>query len=345
MTVQAVTSNKMKLGYALGGGAARGLFHIGVLNALEEFGIVPDIVVGTSMGAIVGAMYAGGLKASEIKEIALEIDWRQSVRLASLPLEGLVNDKWIMSLLKSVLQDTKFSHLKMQFACVATDLDTGRQVVLNSGSLVDAVRASIAIPGVLAPGKVGKRCLVDGGLVNVVPVSVCLDLGANFVIGVNVIPDPEISENQKQNNSLPVFGDENDLNKPIVPESSVVFRNRAHKIDSAIRALSASRPNIRDVFKTRQDFLAAAPRLLLKDRRNVIEVVSQSINIVEYHIAMINLKRANMIITPNCETIGLWEFQRAADAITIGEAVTREALRMDDVARIILTENRVAVKK
>ncbi|OGO15640.1 MAG: hypothetical protein A2Z02_05245 [Chloroflexi bacterium RBG_16_48_7] len=346
MTVQAVATNKVKLGYALGGGAARGLFHIGVLNVLEEFGIVPDIIVGTSMGAIVGAMYAGGIKASEIKQIALQVDWRQTIRLSSLPLVGLVQEKWIMSLLKSVLQDSKFSHLKIPFACVAADLDSGKQVVLNSGSLVEAVRASISIPGVFAPAKIGKHYLVDGGLVNVVPVSVCQDMGANFIIGVNVIPDPEICDGQKKDNSIPLFADENDLEKPIVADASVVFRNRVHKIDSAIKTLALRpRPTLRGLVKRRPLILSAAPKLLLRDRPNVLEVVSQSINIVEYHIAMDNLKLANMVITPNRETIGLWQFHRAADVIALGEETAREALRMDDVARIILTENRVTAPR
>jgi NTE family protein len=342
MSVQTATHNKIRLGYALGGGAARGLFHIGVLNVLEEFGIVPDIVVGTSMGAVVGALYAGGLKASEIKQIALQIDWTQTIRFASLPIVGLVQDKWIMNLLKSVLQDTKFSHLKIKFACVATDLDTGKQVVLNSGSLVEAVRASIAIPGVFAPARIGKRYLVDGGLVNVVPVSVCHDMGATFTIGVNVIPDPAAGDGLKKENAALFSEDFDDLNKPIVPEANVVFRNRVLKIDTAIRHFaSRPRPTLKELIKKSPSLLVQAPKLLLKDRPNVVDVVSQSINIVEYFIAMENLKTANMVITPSRETIGLWQFHRAADAIAAGEETTREALRMDDVARIILSDNRI----
>ncbi len=338
-----VSPGKFKLGYALGGGAARGLFHIGVLNVLEEFGIKPDIIVGTSMGAIVGALYASGLKASEIKQIAQQIDWRQTLRLYGVPISGLVHDKWILSLLKSVLPNCNFSQLKIKFACVATDLDTGRQVVLDSGSLVDAVRSSIAIPGVFAPARIGKSYLVDGGLVNVVPVSVCQDMGANFTIGVNVIPDPEICVQQKRGETAP---DHHDLQKPIVPEASVVFRDRALKIENAIKAMTLNpRPALKRIREERSQILNAAPKLIFKNMPNVLEVVSQSVNIVEYHIAMENLKLANMVITPNRDTIGLWQFNRASEAIAIGEETAREALRMDDVARIILTEKRVPVSK
>jgi NTE family protein len=341
-----VATNRFKLGYALGGGAARGLFHVGVLNVLEEFGVVPDIVAGTSMGAIIGAMYAGGLKASEIKQIAQQIDWRQTLRLASVPISGLVQDKWIMSLLKSVLLDIDISHLKLKFACVATDLDTGKQVVFDSGSLLEAVRASIAIPGVFAPAKIGNSYLVDGGLVNVVPVSVCHDMGASFIIGVNVIPDPAICDLQKKGESAPQPFDHHDLQMPIVPETSVVFRDRALKIENAIKAMALNpRPALKRLTQDRQQILRAAPRLILRNRPNVLEVVSQSVNIVEYHIGMDNLKQANMVITPARDTIGLWQFNRAAEAIAIGEETAREALRMDDVARIILTENRVVVSK
>jgi NTE family protein len=321
-----------------------------VLNVLEDYGIYPDNIVGTSMGAIIGALYASGLKAGEIKQIALEINWRQVIRLTDInfPLSGLVQDKRIMALLKSVLQDSKFSELKIDFACVATDMYTGEQVVLNSGSLVDAIRASIAIPGVFAPAKYEKRLLVDGGLVNVVPVSVCREMGADFIIGVNVISDPLISRIASNEISIKESEDEDDMQKPIVPETSVIFRNRVNSIKKAInqfilygqpRKGRLSMINI-PLFVPSRNLIREQLRQRLIERPNLVEVLSQSINIVEYRIAMENLQEANMGISPEEESIGLWQFHRAAEAISQGEKATRAVLRRDDVARIQLAGNR-----
>src|SRR4030042_3397724 len=187
-----ITHNRQKIGYALGGVAARGLFHIGVLNVLEEHNVYPDVITGTSMGSIIGALYASGLKAREIKKLACSIDWKQTIRLADivLPTSGLIQGRRIIKLLKSILADIKFNQLKYKFACVAADMYTGEQIVLKSGSIIEAVRASISIPGIFTPVNKDGRYMVDGGLVNVVPVSVCRDMEAEYVIGVNVIPDP-----------------------------------------------------------------------------------------------------------------------------------------------------------
>jgi NTE family protein len=181
-----------KIGYALGGGGARGYFHIGVLKVLEEYNVFPDVIAGTSMGSIIGALYASGLNAKEIEQMAVGMDWKRLIVLADIivPLNGLIQGRRVTSLLKSILKARTFAHLKKDFACVATDLNTGEQVVLNEGSLIEAVRASSSIPAIFTPVKLKGRYLIDGGLVNVVPVSVCRDMGADFVIGVNVIPGP-----------------------------------------------------------------------------------------------------------------------------------------------------------
>lgn len=172
-------SSSMKIGYALGGGSARGLSHIGVLKVLEEYDIFPDIIAGTSMGAVIGALYAGGFKASNIEQLVLQLDWKRLMLLAdmTIPLSGLIQGKRVISLLKSILGDLTFSRLKYDFACVATDIITGEQVVLHDGSLIDAVRASVSIPGIFTPVLIDGRYLVDGGLVNEVPVSVCRVMG------------------------------------------------------------------------------------------------------------------------------------------------------------------------
>lgn len=181
-----------KVGLALGSGAARGLAHIGVLEVLEREGIPIDMIAGTSIGALIGALYAQGKKSHHIKELALEMGWARLVSLVdlTLPKTGLIGGNRIKTWLRSVIgKDVQFSDLKMPFACVATDVMTGEEMVMNCGSVLDAVRATISIPSIFTLVNHEGRYLVDGTLVNPVPVSVLKNMGAEFIIAVNVIPD------------------------------------------------------------------------------------------------------------------------------------------------------------
>jgi len=181
-----------KVGLALGAGTARGLAHIGVLEVLEREGIPIDMIVGTSAGAVVGALYARGKSAGEIKVLALGLEKQKLARLIdpSLPKTGFIKGKKIRDLLASFIGgDIKFSDLKMPFACVAADINTGDEVVIDRGSVPEAVRASISLPAIFTVVKRSGRYLVDGGLVNPVPVNLVKRMGADFIIAVNVIPD------------------------------------------------------------------------------------------------------------------------------------------------------------
>ena len=186
---------RKKVGLALGTGAARGLAHIGVLEVLEKEGIPIDIIAGTSIGALIGVLYAQGKNSTLIKKLALETGLGRILTLMdlTLPRTGFIGGKRIKVWLRSVIgQDVQFSDLKIPFACVATDIMTGGEVVMNHGSVLEAVRASISIPGIFTPVNHEGRYLVDGGLVNPVPISVLKNMGAEFIIAVNVIPDISI---------------------------------------------------------------------------------------------------------------------------------------------------------
>ncbi len=181
-----------KVGLVLGSGAARGMAHIGVLDVLEREGIAIDMIAGTSAGAAVGALYAQGKTANEIINIALELERKRLARFIdpSLPRSGFIKGKKIKDLIASFIGgDIKFSDLKIPFACVAADIDTGEEVVIDRGSVPEAVRASISLPALFAVVKRSGRYLVDGGLVNPVPVSVLRRMGADLIIAVNVIPE------------------------------------------------------------------------------------------------------------------------------------------------------------
>ena len=180
-----------KIGLALGSGSARGLAHIGVLRVLKEEGIPIDMIAGTSMGAVVGGLYALRRDITRIEELAGEISWRRLLSLVDLTFHrtGLIRGQRVIAWAKSIIGDVQFSDLEIPFACVATDIMTGRETVINEGSVMEAVRASSSIPGLFSLAKLRGKYLVDGGLVNPVPISTVKNMGAEFIVAVNVIPD------------------------------------------------------------------------------------------------------------------------------------------------------------
>ena len=184
--------SRKKIGLALSGGAARGLAHIGVLEVLHKEGIPIDMIAGTSAGAVAGAVYASNRDIARMKKEVLEVNWMKIAPLIDLSLfkGGLIKGTKIKGLLASYVGgNIKFSDLKIPFACVASDIETGEEIIIDSGSVPEALRASISVPGIFAVVKHEGRYLVDGGLTTPVPVSVAKKMGADFIIAVNVTPD------------------------------------------------------------------------------------------------------------------------------------------------------------
>jgi len=178
-----------KTALVLGSGGARGWAHIGVLKALADLECKPDMVVGTSIGAIVAAIHAAGV-LEEAERVASTIDWRQVAKLffeVNLPRSGLVKGSRIMDLLRNLIPVKRIENLEVVFAAVATDLLLEQEIVLSDGDLFKALRASFSIPGVFTPVEYTKgQWLVDGGLVNPLPISVARAMGATHVVGVDV---------------------------------------------------------------------------------------------------------------------------------------------------------------
>jgi NTE family protein len=263
------------LGLALGSGASRGWSHVGVLKALQDAGIKPDIVCGTSVGAMVGCSYlAGNLETLEdwvLGASRADVLRFFSFRLANSAFVDLERFNWFLDNFVAPA-DLLFEELDKPCAVVCTDLETGREVLLREGRIADAVRASMAMPGLFHPEQIGQRWLVDGGLVNPLPVSACRELGADIVIGVN-------------------------LNSHIL--------NRHH----------AERPGY---FAT----------------------ILNTINIFQDQIARTRLEAcpADILIEPQVGNIGMFDFQRAADAIREGETCTRRALA--DIRRLTGAQHR-----
>ena len=284
-----------KIGLALGGGAARGWAHIGVLRALEELEIPVVAIAGTSMGALVGAFAANG-QVETIELVALGLAARDVARNfldITLPRSGLVEGRKISRLIEEHLDVPRFDQLRLPFRAVATDLLTGAEVILDSGDVVEAVRASIAIPGIFTPVTRNGALLVDGGLVNPVPVSVVRSLGVEAVIAVdlNCFAGPAAHSNQWSDS-----------------------------LQQRLKKSAASR------WAPVKRWLEEAPQ------PNIFDVMGHSIRIIEQQIAAIRLRTepAEVLIRPDVGAVGIMEFHRAAPAIEAGYQATlqqRDALR------------------
>lgn len=184
--------DESRIGLALGGGAARGFAHVGVIQVLEEAGIRPQFVVGTSAGSLVAALYASGMQAAELKKTAISMQ-EAAITDWLLPIfnRGALKGDALAQYVNQQVQSRSIENMSLPLGIVATDLRTGEAVVFRRGNTGTAVRASSAVPGVFLPVKIGDREYVDGGLVAPVPVQQARQMGANFVIAVDISSDPQ----------------------------------------------------------------------------------------------------------------------------------------------------------
>ncbi|MBU0479155.1 patatin-like phospholipase family protein [bacterium] len=310
---------KTKIGLALGGGAARGLAHIGVLKALVENNVPVDMIAGTSIGALVGACFAKDGEINTLEEIILNIDWRQLALLLdpnlALLKKGFIHGEKIKELLRSIIGDIEFKDLKIPLRVIATDVITGEEVVIDSGSVAEAVRASISIPVIFTPVKFENKFLVDGGIVNPVPVNIVRNMGAKLVIACNVIPEPQKRGHitseviNKQPLTLPQHSRNHTINKSLAKLNS--------KIDKLIQAN-------KDKLETVREFTSILKNKIYKGQQvdsntpNIIDVLIHSFYIMEHKIAASNLKKADIIINPEVNHISTLEFHKGAEAISEG---------------------------
>lgn len=283
---------KITIGIALGSGVARGWGHIGVLRGLASEGIVPDIVCGSSIGALIGAVYVGG-HLGELETWARKLTKVRLSRLFDFDFGqgGIIAGRRVLQILHPSLLETTIERLSKPFICVATDLNTGHEVWLREGSVIDAVRASYAIPGLFPPVARGERWLVDGAMVNPVPVSVCRALGARLTIAVNLNAD--------------VFG------PAPTGEDALDLEERAVVADD-----SKGGGFIRAYFRRRN----GAP--------STFAVLARSLHIVQDRISRSRLAGdpPDVMIAPRLGHIGYLEFYRAAECIAAGEEAARRAV-------------------
>lgn len=280
------------IGIALGGGAARGWAHIGVLKSLVEAGLEPDIVAGTSIGAVAGACYVTG-RLNALEDFACALTRRRIFGFLDFNFggSGLITGQRLSARLDHHLQEFTIEDLGRKFVAVATELGTGHEVWLNKGSLVNALKASFALPGIFRPVKINGRWLIDGALVNPIPVSVCRALGARMVIAVNLSCDL--------------------LHKGGVIHDQAAFTEPALAEDPQLPGTNGR----------------AALHLLHRQifgRKNetpgISSVMMDAINITQDRIARSRLAGdpPDVTIGPRTGNIGLFDFHRATEAIELG---------------------------
>jgi len=188
-TPTALSTQPLRIGLALGGGAAKGFAHIGVIKMLEANGLTPDMVAGTSAGSVVGALYASGMDAFTMQQKAVDLD-EASIRDLQWSAGGLVKGQKLQDYVNTQVQNLPLEKLSKPFVAVATRLEDGKRIVFARGNTGQAVRASSSIPGVFEPVRIGKQHYVDGGIASPVPVDAVRELGADLVIAVDISEKP-----------------------------------------------------------------------------------------------------------------------------------------------------------
>ena len=295
---------------ALGSGAARGWAHVGVIRALLEAGVRIRAIAGTSMGALVGGVHAAG-RIEALAGVASSLDWRRMLYLfwdAPLPRSGLVDGHKLLQFVRQFVDFPRIESLPIPFRAVAADVATGEEMVLADGDVLDAIRASISIPGMFTPAPRGERFLVDGGIVNPLPVSVARTLGPEPVIAVDVS-----------------YFEAGATARPFAPlppepaaEPSRLSREVARITERVEAELRARWP----------DRLPSPWTPKKKSPPAIFDVIGNSIRIMETRItaARLSVEPPDLLLRPPLSGVGFMDFHHAADIIRLGYTAAREAL-------------------
>lgn len=311
-----------KIGLALGSGGARGWAHIGVIDALEEAGIPIQCIAGTSMGSLVGGAYASG-RIRPLKEVVLQLDWKQAIYYfleVTFPRSGLIDGLKIAAFVRQHVGKTSVESLPIPFATVATNILTGQEIVIDEGDLIDAIRASISIPGIFTPVSRGGAILVDGGLVDPVPVRIARRLGAHAVIAVDLnygsVGDP--ARRRARAPARPAV-----VKRKLPPKAGHSWQELLQRIGARIDDFDFS-------------MLTPARKWISRDDRpNVFDVLGNSIRIMETQITEVRLKLdpPDVLIRPEVGHLNFMEFHRADEIIRAGYTATRQ--RMNEIKALL----------
>jgi NTE family protein len=317
------------IGLALGSGSARGWAHIGVIRALADAGIEISCIAGTSIGSLVGAAYALN-KLDVLEDFARQLDWKQIASFldVTFPRSGLIDGKNITDFLRTHVREISIEELPIPYCAVATDLTTGRERLLTEGDLLEAIRASISVPGIFTPVKKNGGFLLDGGLINPVPVSAVRKMGADYVIAVDLNHD--IIKKRSASRIDPVEPSLENVVDQSPAQKWKILHDLTHRVDEfSSPALSQVR------------------RWLHKDPGpNIFDVLTTAINIMEMQITATKLATdpPDLLIQPRLGNIRFLEYHRAQEAIDEGyrEATTQLMEKLKGAAAINLQQDPVS---
>ncbi|MGF1513554.1 MAG: patatin-like phospholipase family protein [Elainellaceae cyanobacterium] len=291
-----------KVGLVLGGGGARGWAHIGVIRTLEEAGVTIDYVAGTSIGALVGAVYAVGA-LDELETYAHDVTAKNLLPLVdiSFPGLGLIKGDRVYDLISRYLADKTFEEATIPLRCVATNFLLNKEVIFDSGQVLDAVRASISIPGIFVPYSREGTYFVDGGTVNPVPVDVARDMGADLVIAVNLNHNPKTERTESKTASTEAPHDSDGAQAGEAAQQE----DESGLIDSLVDRYESLRQVMTD------DIDAWVPDS--ETGLNIFDVIGGSMNAMEQRVTENNLQRhqPDLLIQPDLMDFGIFGFHRA----------------------------------
>jgi len=303
-STEAAKPMRPSIGLALGGGAARGFAHIGVLRTLVARGIVPDVIVGTSIGAVVGGCY-GANQLDAFEEWGKKLTRRGMVRYLDVSFSGagLISGKSLATQLANALGDNRIEKLPLHFAAIATEFPTGHEIWLTRGRLSDALQASYALPGIFPPVRIGGRWLVDGALVNPVPVSAARALGARVVIAVHL------------NTDLTGRGTIISNHGPDESEENPVVENNGSERRGITEFLAGGHSMLRHVFGNRE-------------RPGIPTIMVEAFNVMQDRITRARMAGdpPDVLIAPKVGPIGWFDFHRAAEIVELGAQAAEKAL-------------------
>lgn len=307
------SANIPVLGVALGSGGARGWAHIGVLRAMIENGVVPSVVSGTSMGALVGGVYCAGT-LDVLHRFALDLDWKEVLTHFvefNIPRSGIIEGGRIVEFVREHIVEPQFSDLGRPFRAVATDLLNGEEVVLAQGNVIEAIRASISIPGIFTPVTINGRMLVDGGLTNPVPVNVARAMGAAIVVAVDVSALPGQGAVLKRGR---LSGRDDNVLKPLDSGDDHVLLQKLRQ--------HVSRAKKRWLPEAWREWWRQAPE------PNLFDVLGQTVRIMEAQVsaARLRMEPPDILLQPDVGDLSFMEFHRAPEAIAAGYEAAMEKM-------------------
>ncbi len=320
-----------RIGLALGSGAARGAAHIGVLKALNEAGIRVACIAGTSVGALVGASYVLG-NLDGLEEMFQQLRWRQIAAFLEVifPKSGLIDGRKVADFIRDHVQSVRIEDMPLPFAAVATDLATGQMEVIQQGDLIEAIQASISIPGIFTPLRRGEKLLVDGGLVNPIPVSVAREMGADYVIAVDLSRDV-LSKQGLKLKAVPAEEEEAGMGPPPAPsptESNQSTPRGTHLIEALRQKLAGF------------DLPAPSPMRRWWQRDplpNIFEILVTMLYTMQTRIALTNrvTHPPDLLIRPPAGHIHFLDFKSAPEVMRLGYAEARAVLSGPQASRLL----------